>query len=114
MFDYLPASFHLSEGVVTPMVEAFAGPDVPRGRNHVVAVMQGFFSRVATGGTCLNLRAEPDPAARVLACAADGVLLRGIGPRHVGETVTAGGVTWLHVLTPDGAEGWASTASLVP
>jgi hypothetical protein len=112
VFGYLPALFALGEGTVTPILHPFIESDFPGGRNHVVAVMQGFFSRVQTPGSCGNVRAEPDPAARVLACAADGVLLRGIGPRHVGETVTAGGVTWLHVLTPDGVEGWANTAFL--
>ena len=108
VFDYLPASFHLSEGVVSPMVEPFAGPDVPRGRNHVVAAQHGPFVRVATGASCLNVRARPDPAARPLACAADGVLLRDTGLLVEGY----GGESWLRVVTPAGVEGWASTAFL--
>lgn len=110
--SYLPVIFNLTDGTLHPILDPFAQPDFPPGRNHVVAVMRGFFSRVVAPGSCLNLRAEPSVSASVLACAVNGVLLRGIGLRHAGETVEAEGVTWMHVLAPDGVEGWASTAFL--
>lgn len=110
--NYLSAIFDLGAGTVSPILDPFADPDFPRGRNHIVGVMRGFFSRVQTPGSCLNVRAEPSLSASILECAADRVLLRGIGQRHAGETVEAEGVTWLHVLAPDGVEGWADTAFL--
>jgi hypothetical protein len=46
-------------------------------------------------------------AAPVLACAADGVLLR-----DTSETREADGATWRRVVTPAGVEGWASSQFL--
>jgi hypothetical protein len=73
------------------------------GRNYVRAVLQGPFARVVDTGSCLNVRAEPGMTADVLACAADGVLLR-----DTGESREVDGATWRRVATPAGIEGWAS------
>lgn len=108
----LPAIADLEAGVVNPIAEPFLEPDYKGGRSLVRALQWGPFARVLAPGSCLNVRAEPSLSARALQCAADGVLLRGIGLRHAGETVGAEGVTWLYVRTPDGVEGWASTAFL--
>jgi hypothetical protein len=62
---------------------------------------------VVDTGACLNVRAEPGPAAPVLTCAADGVLLQ-----DSGETQEADGATWRRVITPSGIEGWASSRYL--
>ena len=58
-------------------------------------------------GSCLNVRAEPAMTAAVLACAADGVLLR-----DTGETREVDGATWRRVVTPAGVDGWASSQFL--
>jgi hypothetical protein len=77
------------------------------GRNYVRAVLHGPFARVVDTGSCLNVRAEPAIAAPVLACAADGVLLR-----DTGESREVDGASWRRVITPAGVEGWAQTQYL--
>jgi hypothetical protein len=110
--SYLPAVFDLTTGTVNPLVDPFGAPDFTPGRNHVAGVMRWPFYRVASPDACLSLRAEPSASTPQVACAADRVLLRGVGATHAGETVEAGGVTWLHALTPVGLEGWADSAFL--
>jgi len=73
----------------------------------VTVQLERFVRVVNTEGTCLNIRAEPGSAGQVLACEADGVMLRDLG-----LTAEAEGVMWLRVLTPAGIEGWASTQYL--
>ena len=73
----------------------------------VVAPLDLFARVVNTDGTCLNIRAEPGSAGQVLACEADGMLLRDLG-----QTAKADAVMWLRVATPAGVEGWASTQYL--
>jgi hypothetical protein len=60
-----------------------------------------------TEGDCLNIRAEPGSAGRVLACEAEGVMLGDLLERLVVE-----GVPWARVRTSTGIEGWASTQYL--
>lgn len=99
----MPVLLDLEAGVAHPIIEPFSDPDFPQGRNFLKHVQRGPFARVVGTGSCLNIRAEPGVAARVLDCAADGVLLR-----DTGETRQADGAAWLRVATPAGAAGWAS------
>jgi len=103
----LPALIDLDAGLIHPITDPFLGPDWKGGRSLVRAVLPGPFARVVETGSCLNVRAEPGMAADVLACAADGVLLR-----DTAETQVADGSTWLRVVTPSGVEGWVSTQYL--
>ena len=104
---YLPALFDLDAGQLRPLKQPFLDPPFQYQRNHIQAVQHGPFARVVNTGACLNVRADPGVVAPVLACAADGVLLR-----DTGETREVDGTTWLRVVTPSGAEGWASTQYL--
>ena len=103
----LPAIFDLQAGRVSPIPIPFLDSPFRNGRNRIQATLRGPFARVASPGDCLNVRAEPGAAAKVVTCAADGVLLR-----DTGETREQGGATWLRVVTPSGQEGWASAAYL--
>lgn len=106
VMDFQPAIFDLQAGEAHPLAGPFQQSPFG-GRNFVQAVLRGPFARVVNTGSCLNIRAEPGTAAGVLTCAADGVLLR-----DTGETQEADGATWLRVVTPAGAEGWATTQYL--
>lgn len=55
-----------------------------------------------TGGIGVVLRSAPQTGARLAALADDTVLI------ELGPPTTAGGETWLHVRTPDGAEGYVA------
>ncbi|UCH86649.1 MAG: SH3 domain-containing protein [Dehalococcoidia bacterium] len=99
----LPTLIDLDAGLIHPITDPFLGSDWKGGRSLVRAVFLGPFARVVDTGSCLNVRAEPGSAAEVLACAADGVLLR-----DMGETQETDGMTWLRVVTPAGVEGWVS------
>lgn len=80
------------------------GSDAYQGqRNRIRLVEPGPFLRVTGAGSCLNVREEPSPGAKVLGCFADTVLLRDRSDERV-----ANGVTWHKVETPSGATGWAS------
>jgi hypothetical protein len=104
---WLPAVIDLSAEKIHPIAQPFANADFPTGRNIVRAVQRGPFARVVNTGSCVNVREVPGTQARVLACAADGVLLR-----NLGETATVDDAGWLRVAMPAGAEGWASTQYL--
>lgn len=106
VMDFLPAVFDIEAGVAHPLAGPFQEP-LLLGRNYVRAVVRGPFARVADTGSCLNVRAEPGMASDVLACAADGVLLR-----DTGDTREFDGATWRRAVTPAGGEGWASTRYL--
>jgi hypothetical protein len=90
---WLPVALDFDTGTVAPIVDPFL--ERPS-RNLVQAVLQGPFARVAGASSCLNVRVEPREDAEVRQCAADGVLLREIGESG----------RWVHVLTPNGTEGW--------
>jgi len=103
---FVPVALDLGTGTMRP-IRPFFDVQVPVSRNLIAAVQRGPFARVVnTDNTCVNIRAEPLPSAGILDCAAEGVLLR--------DTGTAGGPAgeWLKVVTPSGAEGWASTQFL--
>jgi hypothetical protein len=105
---YLPVLFDLDARLIRPIPHPFL--DVFPGNRHLVqAVLRGPFARVVNTGGCVDVRQEPGAAAAVLACAADGVLLR-----DAGETREVGGVTWRRVVTPAGVEGWANSQFLEP
>jgi hypothetical protein len=106
--ELLPALLDLDMGRASPFTGPFLAPPLLNGRNRVHAVVRGPFVRVSGTGSCLNVRGAPSTAAPVLACLADGVLLR-----DAGEARGEGGVTWLRVVTPAGADGWASAEFLV-
>jgi hypothetical protein len=103
---YLPVLFDLDARLVRPIphpfLDAFFG-----NRHHVQAVLLGPFARVVNTRACLSVRQEPGMATAVLACAADGVLLK-----DTGETREVDGTTWRRVVTPAGVEGWASSQYL--
>lgn len=108
----LPALIDTNLGVVHAITDPFLREDWTGGRSIVQAVQAGTLLRVVNTGSCLNIRAGPDPAALVLDCMADGVLLRqGIGNgQYPGGVYDDGG--WYSVITPAGAEGFASGAYL--
>jgi hypothetical protein len=97
----LPVVIDLAAGTVSP-IQGLA-PSTDFGHLLPVLFQTGPFARVAADGDCLNVRESASTSAASLACYRDGVLLRDLG-----ETVEAGGVTWLKVATPDGREGWAN------
>jgi hypothetical protein len=102
----VPVVVNLETGEYRPIVEPFVpegGAYHPYGRSLVRAVQIGPFARVVNTGACLNIRLAPSLTGEVGTCAADGVLLT-----EVGETRDADGVTWVHVRTPAGLDGWAS------
>jgi len=103
----LPALIDLDAGLIYPITDPFLGPDWKGGRSLVRAVLPGPFSRVVGTGDCLNVRQEPGLSTEIVACAADGVLLR-----DTGETREVDGAIWLRVVTPASVEGWASTQYL--
>jgi hypothetical protein len=105
---WLPAAFDIEAGEAYPILDPFL--DRPS-RNIVQAVVEGPFARVDGTGDCLNVRAVPAATARSLECVADGVLL--LLDRGLEDTRTEGGVTWVHVVTPAGADGWASAQFLL-
>jgi hypothetical protein len=66
--------------------------------------ISGRFLRVVTPGDCLNVRQSASTASPSLGCFADGVLL----PQRDASAPSG----WAAVLTPDGREGFASSAFL--
>lgn len=102
----LPALVDMDGGAIQPFSTAF-GSGQFTGRNRFVAMVTGPFARVSAGGDCLNIRESASTSAKALTCARDGSLLRDLG-----ESTTAGGISWLKVRTLAGDEGWASTEFL--
>jgi hypothetical protein len=98
----VPVAIDLERGQIQPLGDLW-GTAPFLGRNYPVALRTGPFLVVATDGDCLNLRESPSASATSLGCFRDGVLLTDIG-----DSTTAGGVTWRHVRTASGAIGWAS------
>ena len=103
----LPALIDLVSGTAAVYAEPFLQPPFLNGRNHVVAVQRGPFARVVNTGDCLNVRDAPSTSGNILACLADGVLVR-----DSADVSQADGTTWAHVTTPSGTEGWVSTEYL--
>jgi hypothetical protein len=102
----VPAIIDLEAGEARPIPHPFL--DQPLGYSYTVrAAMRGPFARVINTGACLDVRQQPTTNAAILACAADGVLLR-----DTGETHEADGATWRRVVTPAGVDGWASAQYL--
>ncbi|MDO8613779.1 MAG: SH3 domain-containing protein [Dehalococcoidia bacterium] len=99
---WLPAVLDIEGGEAHPILDPFL--DRP-GRNLVHAVVEGPFARVAGTDGCLNVREKPAASGTLLECAAEGVLLL---LRGLEDTIIEGGVTWVHVVAPAGADGWAS------
>ncbi len=100
-FERLPVIVNLEAHTISPI--AGLKPKNEFGFITPLALKVGKFVQVTNAGDCLNVRERPDTSAPVIACFADNVLL---GDR--GETTEAGGVAWVAVSTPDGAEGWAA------
>jgi len=100
---WLPVALDAENGKAAPILDPFL--DRP-GRNLVSAVVEGPFARVTGTSGCVNVRALPGAGAAVLECVAEGALL--MLNRGLEDERTEGGVTWVHVVTPAGADGWAS------
>ncbi|MBI5949924.1 MAG: helix-turn-helix transcriptional regulator [Chloroflexi bacterium] len=100
----LPALIHLSSGVVEVLTEPFLESPFRGFTNYVVAARFGTFVRVNTPGGCLDVREDPSPGARFIACVPDGALLP-----DSGFLVDP---AMLRVETPDGRIGWAASAYL--
>jgi hypothetical protein len=106
----VPGILNLSTGEYSPIIGPFVTderPYHPYGRTLVDAVQVGPFALVTGTNSCLRVRAAPSLSGEVLACMADGVLLR-----DMEDTVDADGQAWARVMTPGGVQGWASAAYL--
>ena len=101
----LPVLLDVEAATVHPVPQPFLDPPFLNGRNRILAVLRGPFARVAGTDGCLNVREKPAASGTLLECAAEGVLLL---LRGLEDTIIEGGVTWVHVVTPAGADGWAS------
>lgn len=120
--DYDPVVVDLSRGTMS-VLRAFVGFEVPTSRNHIVAIQQGPFAKVVNTGACLNIRDAPGPSARILTCAAEGVLLRVNGgfsadrgrlsPRRPAFKVgPAANISWMAVKALEG--GPAPPRAIIP
>jgi len=72
------------------------------------AARAGASVTVANTGGCLNIRESPSVLASVFGCFPDGTVLR-----TRGVTEEAEGRTWVGVISPGGADGWAAGEFLV-
>ncbi len=99
-----PSLVNWNTGTVFPIIEL---GDCENGRHKFVNyILARSVVRVATGGDCLNVRAEPSASAASLGCFADGVLL---SVRVEGVSAVPG---WKAVFAPDMRPGWVSEESL--
>jgi len=107
---HLPVLIDLVAGEVTPLLlyGDYLFDGAYAGRNIVVAAQLGPFARVNTGGDCLNVRRSTSTSSPTVGCFKDGILLRWLG----GNDLTAEGISWVQVMTPDGNRGWASAEFL--
>ena len=110
----LPALIDFTTALINPIPNPFIGEPFVGGRNDVIAVQRGSFARVVnTDNTCLNIHSAPRLDAPILDCSAEGVLLvLGIGTGDYPNVVDVDGTPWLSVITPTGADGFASTQYL--
>jgi len=104
----VPAILDLDTGQIHAIRELVARAITPTATSigdasRIVATARGHFIAVKGAGDCLNLRLQPSRSAEVLNCFRDGTILD-----HLGESTQADGVTWAHVSTLDGWQGWAS------
>ena len=102
-----PAVIDTATGQVQTIADA--NPQERRlGQRSILAVPQGPFVQVKTGGDCLNIRSAPSADASVLECVADGVLLF---DHYHGDKIAAATPIdgWMDISTPDGQHGYAST-----
>lgn len=94
-----------TSGIIRPLEGPFSTTSI----NWLGLLRHGPFFTVRTDdGTCLNVRARPDPADVSLGCYADDVLLG----RAMEATTGADGQPWEAVFTPDGRRGYAAAAFL--
>jgi hypothetical protein len=85
----------------TPAATARAPQPAPA---PAISFQAGDRARVNTPGECLNLRSEP--VGNVMAC-----VPHGTSATVIGSPVTAAGMTWVQVQTPNGA-GWMAAPYL--
>jgi len=97
--DYRPVLIDLESATVHSIAQLTRGRDSRWSYPAEVAEGEAVL-RVATDGSCLNVRAEPTTDAESLRCYVDGVLLL--------EREADAPEGWVAVTTPDGREGWAS------
>ncbi len=98
----IPTIVDMETGEVHSIADTWDGSQALSARA-ILSLRSGSFALVTGTGSCLNVRAEPSTSAQVLACAADNVLLTIVEPDQPGPD-------WLHVITPDGVEGFVSRA----
>jgi hypothetical protein len=96
----------VERGVLTPIAdrlldEPFGDEQTGRGRNALLAAIEGPFLRVTTTTPCESIHANTAVESEELVCAVDGVLVRDLG-----TTVTVGQQTWRHVRLLSGREGY--------
>jgi len=110
----LPALIDFTTALINPIPNPFIGEPFVGGRNDVIAVQRGSFARVVnTDNTCLNIHSAPRLDAPILDCSAEGVLLvLATGTGDYPNVVDVDGTPWLSVITPTGADGFASTQYL--
>ena len=97
----------LEHRTITP-VDGLTVADSGKLTPFLTTVGTGAFAEVHTGGDCLNVRQDARVDSKSLGCFADGVLLQ-----RSDVVSVVGGTTWYSVVTPSGAEGWASAEFLV-
>ena len=91
--------YRITAGAAPP-----ATAQAPQPAPTAVTLQAGDRARVNTPGECLNLRTEP--VGNVITC-----VPHGTGATIVGSPVTAAGMTWIQVQTPNGT-GWMAAAYL--
>ncbi len=97
----LQALIDFATGTIKRFGEPFL-PGHPSETFSMLAALRGPVVRVQGVGDCLNVRDQPSATGAVLGCFADGVLLRDL------SATVLGNVSWAHVETPNGKQGWAS------
>jgi len=96
----IPTIVDMGTGEVHSITDTWEGSQALSARG-ILSLRTGSLARVTGTGSCLNVRAEPTTSSEVLACTADNVLLTVVEPDQTGPD-------WLHVITPDGVEGFVS------
>jgi hypothetical protein len=84
-------------------VDLLSSPD----EHFIASVRAGPFVRAETARQCAPVRAAPDKESEMIACVANGVILRAPG-----ETRVHVDYTWRQVISPTGRAGWIDVSHL--